>query len=143
MSDYKYLNVKSFNTNPYDHDEESVTRSLKNALLSAKMILNAAIDANVKAKEQHRQAKLAYEAQEASVLNTAHATTMGKNADSRKAEIEHILWSEREADGELHTAWIDLQATLTESIKREAELEKAKNEFTYQQILAKLQYPLP
>lgn len=107
--------------------------------LSAALIeLRLTIDENMEAKENLRQAKLAYEAIEAQVMDSAHANAMGKNAEARKAEIEAVLWGEREQDGELGQIWKTLQVCITKANKADAELEKARNRFTYAQIAAKL-----
>lgn len=106
--------------------------------LTSLLVLNNCIDVAVKAKETLRKAKQTYETVESELIHRAQENAMGKNAEARKAEVEHIICMERTAHGELCEAWTDLQTALDESTRADAELEKAKNDFTYQQVIAKL-----
>lgn len=100
--------------------------------------LRMALEAEAQTRQAEKEARQAYEAAEAEVTFETMFNANGKNAETRKAEVEAALVAARR-DGDLAGVWATLNAAIVEHEGAEMALEQMKVSFRAVSTAAELQ----
>jgi hypothetical protein len=99
---------------------------VRDELQTAGRDLALALEADLRARNDARTAKQAYDDAEVIEVAIALDSATGKNAESRKAEVEARLVVARGESGDLQAPWLRHQQAVTRAAETAVALEAAK-----------------